>query len=62
MDKERMFLISKVINKKHVILGYILSESFPSTIANDQEKAKEMFGYEYVTVTEVSKKCHVILA
>lgn len=57
--KERLFLITKEINKELVILGYVTSTNYPSTIANDQEYAKEMFGYTYVTVTEVTEKCFV---
>ena len=57
--KERLFLITKEINKELVILGYVTSNPYPSTIANDQEKAKEMFGHTYVTVTEVKEKCFV---
>lgn len=58
---ERMFLITKKINGKLTVLGYVTSTHYPSTIANDQEKAKEMFGYEYVTISEIGKKCHVEL-
>ena len=61
MKKERMFLITKKINKELIVLGYVTSASYPSSIANNQEKAKEMFGYEYVTITEVPEKCLVKL-
>ena len=61
MEKERMFLVTKKINKELVVLGYIISQYYPSNISNNQKKAKEMFGHEYVTITEVPKKCHVIL-
>lgn len=57
MKKERIFLITKKIDKNIVILGYVTSSNYPSTIVNDQDKAKEMFGYDYVTVTEISKRC-----
>ena len=61
MGKERLFLVTKKIDKHVVILGYIKSNTYPSTIANDQEKAKEKFGYDYVTITEVQEKCFVKL-
>ena len=61
MEKERLFLVTKKIDKDVVILGYIKSNMYPSTIANDQEKAKEKFGYDYVTITEVPEKCFVKL-
>lgn len=61
MEKERLFLVTKKIDKHVVILGYIKSNMYPSTIANDQEKAKEKFGYDYVTITEVPEKCFVKL-
>ena len=59
MKNERLFLITKKIDGQMVVLGYIKSPVFPSTIANDQEKAKAKFGYSYVTVTEITERCHI---
>lgn len=61
MEKERLFLVTKHIDKHVVILGYIKSNMYPSDIANIQEKAKEKFGYENVTITEVPEKCFIKL-
>ena len=61
MKKERVFLITKEIDKKLIVLGYIKSDMYPSDIANDQEKAKEMFGYDYVTINEIKPKCFNVL-
>ena len=58
MSKERMFLITKVIDDNLVILGYVTGSQYPSTLANDHEKQKEQFGYTGIRVTEVSEKCH----
>lgn len=59
MEKERLFLVTKKIDKNIVILGYVKSNTYPSTIANDQLKAREMFGYDYLTITEVPQRCHI---
>ena len=59
MKKERLFLISKKIENRFVILGYIKSDMYPSDIANFQDKAKEQFGYDYVDITEIKEKCFI---
>lgn len=59
MEKERLFLVTRLIDKHVVILGYIKSNMYPSDIANIQEKAKEKFGYDYVTITEIPEKCFI---
>ena len=58
---KRLFLITKKINKQTVILGYVTSNSYPSRIANDQDYAREKFGYDYLTVMEVTEKCYIKL-
>lgn len=57
----RLFLITKKTNKETIILGYVESNNYPSTIANDQDYAKKMFGYDYLSVTEISEKCFIKL-
>lgn len=57
MAKERIFLITKVIKNELVVLGYVKGELYPADIANNQEKAKEMFGYDYVNIHELSERC-----
>lgn len=61
MKKERMFLVTTVIKGKLVIVGHVTSSMYPSTIVNDHEKSKEMFGYAYVDVIEVPERCHIEL-
>lgn len=58
---KRLFLITKKFNKENIILGYVTSSNYPSRIANDQDYAREKFGYDYLTVTEVTKKCYIEL-
>lgn len=61
MNKERLFIITKEIDGYMVVLGYVKSRYFPSTIQNDQEKAREMFGYTHVTINEITESCDVRL-
>lgn len=60
--RERIFLVSKEIDKELVVLGYVKSNTYPSTLANDQEAAKEAFGYTYLTISELPEKGYVKLA
>ena len=59
--RERLFIITKEIDGFMVVLGYVKSNSYPSSIANDQVKAKELFGHTHVTINEVTESCHVRL-
>lgn len=56
---KRLFLITTTTNGKNVILGYVESNSYPSRLTNDREYAKEKFGYEFLKVTEIKKRCHI---
>jgi hypothetical protein len=57
--KKRLFLITTTTNGKNVILGYVESNTYPSRLTNDNEYAKEKFGYEFLKATEITKKCYI---
>ena len=66
MKQKRLFLISKQTkNHAHnttdhvIILGYIESGMYPSHLVNDQELARKRYGYDYLTITEITEKCHI---